>query len=223
MSLHYADFYEHNENWLDWLPNPVDAIIQTYPAFFQGMTLNRHTFKAVLLSKKDPLHTKSQDLFKALFKMPKRLIPQKTHQLSFCETLQSVSYRFGHHIIAHGVEEQKGGLYNLLLMCVSSTITVPSQSWGRFIDGMPNISPRGHGPYYIIHSTHPGQHPTNNQSLLTIAYIVVPFKENIDHLSQTIAKMEQFGLIDARQRTHFINKLIDYDAFAHVLTLQTTN
>lgn len=224
MSLQYADFFENNENWLDWSPNPNIAIKTTYPEFFHdGQHLHLAFLKEWLFYKKKidcRLHTKSKDLFKALFKMPDRLVAHRANELSFCVTLSAVSRRFGSIITAHGVEEQKGGLYNLLLMCVSGTITIPKQSWGKFIDGMPNISPRGHGPYYIIHSTKSGLFPKNNQPLSEVEYILVPFAENISHLTHALTKMVAIGFIDLKQQIDFTAKLIDYEAFGREL-LQT--
>lgn len=217
MSLQYADFYEANENWLDWSPNTEIAIKTTYPEFFHGgQYLDLRLFREWICCTRpiqNPLKTKSKDLFKALFKMPNRLIPDKINTLSYCTILNDISKRYGANITAHGVEEQKGGMYNLLLMCIVGCVTVPAQSWGCFLPNMPNISPRGHGPYYIIHSTKPGPRLIKNQPLEEVDFILVPFKENISHLLVALKKMTKFKLITSKQEVNFKDKLVDYETF----------
>lgn len=68
---------------------------------------------------------RARALFKDLFFVGYRIrldddAPQPMDMASF----QNIVTTYGHRIIAHGVEEAKGGMSNLLLMCVSGGVTV---------------------------------------------------------------------------------------------------
>jgi hypothetical protein len=209
----FNDFFQPNNNWMDlYGTDYLSFLTSFYPIYFQGDAPDYEKIKAdILIPYAIKGDNKAHELFKNLFKMPS--VSTKT---IVTDDLEHIESEFGATIQAHGVEEQKGGMYNLLLMCISNQIRVPSCNWGAFISGSPNISPVGHGPYYLIYSM-PGINqssvPKNNANLSDIARIVVPFPENKDILKDKLEQMIQVNLIDSQAKDMFIDKLVTYQEF----------
>lgn len=157
----------------------------------------------------------ANELFKSLF-----MIPVITTVRVETDELRDIESKFGSSIMAHGVEEAKGGMYNLLLMCISNRVYAPSGYWGTFISGMPNISPLSHGPYYLIYNMPPftpAVKGPNNPTFSELARILVPFDENKEILIGKLNKMVNVELITAEKRDMFIDKLVTYKQFLNEL------
>lgn len=216
----YLSCYIPNENWLDTVPNPLEILQSYFPQFFEGnqvewgrMEILKNSSKLTKYNPNYSHYHKATELFKALYKLPMICAPDKLAELDRHPALRSIISLVGNRIIAHGVEEAKGGMYNLLLMCVSQTVFAGANQWGQFLDGPPNISPLCHGPYYIIYSTNGIEHP-NNPGMAKIECILVPFKENIDTLKTILQKMLENSLITRIQKSDFERKLTYYDELA---------
>ncbi|MCL5273102.1 MAG: hypothetical protein M1486_07380 [Gammaproteobacteria bacterium] len=209
----FNDFYQPNNNWLDFCGTDyTDVLKSIYPIYFQGDAPDYEKIKAdILIPYTKKSNNKAHEVFKNLFKMPS--VNTKT---IVTDDLDHIESEFGDKIWAHGVEELKGGMYNLLLMCISNQVRVPSGNWGAFISGLPNISPVRHGPYYLIYSM-PGINqssvPQNNANLSDVARILVPFSENKDILKDKLEQMLQLNLIDCQAQNRFIDKLVTYQEF----------
>jgi len=213
----FNNFYEENINWMnDSNMNPMVTLKAFYPAYFQGDTVDYTKIHADLLApypKKS--HNKAHEVFKCLFKMP-----YKTLKNVLTADLKNIEREFGADICAHGVEESKGGMYNLLLMCISNQVQVPSDAWGAFISGLPNISPVSHGPYYLIYSlpfASTASKPCKNTRFSDIARILVPFQENKEILTRKLEEMVEVNLITSESKEMFINKLVTYQELLHDL------
>lgn len=164
---------------------------------------------------------KAHEIFKSLFKIHFQTVTR-------VETadLANIVSEFGKAIIAHGVEEEKGGMYSLLLMSISNQVRVPSVSWANFIAGSASLSPLAHGPYFLIYSM-----PTVNQlelprrdyPLSEVARILVPFAENKDILNHLLDEMVKVSLITPESKLSFQEKLITYEEFLQDLRLQKSS
>lgn len=214
--MQYPEYFMANDNWLCDFPDPTPHLQMFYPEFFRGNHVN-HDLLIEMLSKlsyqRNPLLKKAREMFKAIFNLEYKCIPGKSDRLSSTDVISKISKIYGHNISAHGVEEQKGGIYSILLMCVSGYIVSRLEHWGSFKNGPPMISPLCHGPYYIIYSTKgemPARHPT---SLLEAEYILVPFKENVETIKQKLNEIVKIGYISHEKQKLYATKLIDYQSF----------
>lgn len=221
--IKFTDFYEPNINWMDEPEiNVLEMLKSYYLSYFQDNTCNYERIKTdILESKKAKPTNKAHELFKALFKMP-----YKTIGSVVTPDLIQIEEEFGEEIFAHGVEEQKGGMYNLLLMCISNQVRVPSEYWGTFVRGLPNISPVGHGPYYLIY-TMPSVNQLvpqpHNPQLSDVARILVPFSENSTILIDKLEAMVAVNLITQEAKRMFIEKLVTYKEFLNELRILGNN
>lgn len=223
----FTDFYEKNTNWIDYPEiNFTATLMSQFPKYFEGNNLNIQLLKDDIIEGnvkvKGKAPNKAPDLFKSLFKMP-----FKTLRRVATPDLMQIENEFGNSIVAHGVEEAKGGMYSLLMMCLCNKVRACSAFWGFFISGMPNISPVEHGPYYIIYKmptiNQTAKQP-NNPSLNEVARILVPFQENKDILIGKLEMMVQLELIAIEQKEMFINKMVTYEGLLHELkTLAPSN
>jgi hypothetical protein len=217
----FNNFYEKNVNWMDDSDiNPIATLQSFYPIYFQGDIPDYEKIKTdISLPHTNNANNKAHDLFKSLFKMPyKNIATVSTDDLEHLES------EFGTEINAHGVEEEKGGMYNLLLMCISNQVRVPSSYWGFFVSGMPDISPVGHGPYYLIYSmpfVNKASIPGNNVNLSDVARILVPFSENKEILTDKLDAMVKVNLINPESKTMFINKLVTYQELLNDLKVHS--
>jgi hypothetical protein len=213
-NFQFEDYYIVNNNWMDDQTIDVMQILRTtYEAFFidnqpdykklkEQITLNDH---------------KAKELFKSLFRISHVLGP-KNISTDVSNILKTISMLYGKKIYAHGVEEAKGGMYNLLMMAISNRIRVPSSYWGYFKDGPPNISPLAHGPYYVIYTTNAkNMRPPNMPTLAEVEYILVPFSKNIQILKEYAATLVKFEVLDETLCELFCSKLIDYENFLSIL------
>ena len=119
-------------------------------------------------------------------------------------------------LYAHGVEETKGGLGNILSMFISKTVFTPTYHCSSFSPGLPNISPMNHGPYYLV-KIEPLQH--NNPSIDDIDFVLLPFQENIDDLKAQCTKAVLLGLLDQQDSQRYLGRCITYEQFEDCLAL----
>ncbi|VEG92265.1 hypothetical protein [Legionella spiritensis] len=203
----FSDFYKPNQNWMDLDGVDVKTTLTSkYPGYYDE---NHEVNMPELLNGIIGQEKKAKELFKSLFKMPYK--GSFTSRLTSLPPLQSIIDKYGSEILAHGVEEMKGGQYNLLMMAVTGDIKINQAGWGKFQPGLPNISPVQHGPYYIIYSIGNSSVSPSYPKIGDIEHILVPFKENIEILIAHITKMETEGLVTSLQKDIFIDKLISYD------------
>lgn len=223
-AVKYSDFYIPNDSLInDMLPETMQLLA--------SMTKYQHFFKAdactpdyeALKTQLHTLRTKRDlsgsmpaiEVLKNIYRFPVKC--SHFDDLKQHPALQALSEQKGQDILAHGVSEQKGGLLNLLMMCISGQV-IANGMWGALREGMPNMSPMCHGPYYIIYSTQ-GNIPKTNVSLSEVEYILVPFKEVRTLLNDTLNRMHDDGLIGQEQMSQFLEKLIDYDTFSKTLAI----
>lgn len=155
------------------------------------------------------------NLFKTLYSpIYKCLNSSQTQGTSF----KHIKNIYGFNIIAHGVEEAKGGISNILLMWITNTIHVPRQYWGQLVDGLPNISSVNHGPYYLIASIDGGK-PPHFPKTEDILFVLVPFQEIESIIESQIRLLVKDGMLTDSSAHHLISKLITYDEFLITLTL----
>lgn len=204
----FSDYYYENENWINFSADNFMSILQSwYGEYFDAEAVNFARLKAGIENN----DRKAKELFKGLYK-----VSHKTHdfgRLKLLPSIQNIIRHYGDRIIAHGVEEMKGGMYNLLLMCVSGVVKVPCNNWGRFEPGPPNISPLCHGPYYVIGSIGNVDKELSNPRLSDIEFILVPFSENKEILIEQLNRMAGDDLILGEQKDNFISKLLSYEEF----------
>jgi hypothetical protein len=124
----------------------------------------------------------------------------------------------GEHIIAHGVEESKGGLLNIVMMCISGTVKAQQAYWGDLVDGPPNISPLPHGPYFMVYDVSFGSTKSapNNPSCSDIPYILLPCETVIDTLKSALDEAKLLGLIDQGDLDNFKEKIVTYDQLRQI-------
>ena len=167
-----------------------------------------------------PLKTRSDD-FKSALKLLKELFKfrYKDYRGASLQLIQSIydmnADKIG-RLYAHGVEESKGGLANILSMFISKTVFTPSKHWGSFVPGLPNISPIRHGPYYLVKKD-PLQH--NNPSIDDIDFVLLPFQENIDDLKTQCRKAVSSGLLEQEDSQRYLCRCITYEQFETFLAL----
>lgn len=217
----FSRFYEENFNWQNEPDVDFDAMLKSfYPEYFIAGQLDQAKLREDLLltdRRDEKLASRAREVFKNVYKLNYKLRPESSSFESSLVIQKIISQ--GYRIMAHGVEEAKGGMYNLLMMCIANKILAPSCYWGFFIPGLPNISPVSHGPYYIIYTTRarPEQDFPNFPVLEDVEKIVVPFRENCYILCEMLDKMMLDGLCSAKECEIFLEKLIDYREFARYL------
>jgi hypothetical protein len=210
-TTNFSECYQPNENWMDEPGvEPLKVLRDFYPQYFIGDQPDYTQLKANVLT-----DSKAKELFKGLFKLPFKSI-KPIHS----DHLDDIVRLFGPEITAHGVEDMKGGLYNLLLMCISNKVLAPSGSWGPFVKSLPNISPLSHGPYFLIYSSPllaNGKSP-HNPLFDEISYILIPFGEQRQILADKLRYMVAVDLITDTKRDAFMLKLLTYNEFLNKLT-----
>lgn len=214
----YDDCYERDLfSWKALLSEDAvnNMLISMYPLYYG---INGQIDYQRLRSDITEGSSQALSFFKALFSMPAKL----KHNAMLPASLKLIEQKYGDKVFAHGVEEQKGGMCNLLLMLISNCVRVPTTYWGTFKKGMPNLSPFAHGPYYIIATTNFDRLNTKiekNMPLNKIQYILVPFEENINILKATSNQLLMLSLIDENSHNNFCEKLVSYDNFLEQLQL----
>jgi hypothetical protein len=217
---HYNVAYVYNKNWLDYFSPEIQKlqIRLTYPEFFYGSELNLAYTQAEL--KRRPSRkekpSKIRDMIIARYKFA--VSADDSYYASLSDYLYRLPRRYSLHVIAHGVEQAKGGLGTLLMICLSGEVRVSALSWGPLQDGPPNMSPLRHGPYYIIASTQRGvEKNLNTSKLLDMEHILVPYPENVKMLSEKLDALVEDKLLGLEACKAYKAKLIDYKKFADKL------
>lgn len=207
----FSNFYVENKTWMD---DPEINIIETlssfYPAYFNNTIIDYKKLKEGLFKHE----CQAKELFKALFKLP-----YKTYVVVDTQDLQNIVQHYGNNILAHGVEEGKGGMHNILLMSVTNEVKVPRNHWGPLTENLPNISALSHGPYFLISATSDCDEQAPHYPKLTdLLYIVVPFSENRDILHHNLSEMVDHQLITPEREQVVKTKIITYAEFFRQLT-----
>lgn len=233
----YADFYTQEPAYVD--ENGVseetyrrETCILTYPEFFKEGKPQYTTLKAALQhatddENKNQRYHRACEVIKGLFQTDMRIRSGIT-RLQNMPSMKKIIESYGNKIMAHGVEEAKGGITTLLLICLSGAIRVPRSSWGNFnehLSSMPNTSPLAHGPYYLVASTNAAtlerdQIGSRASLLSNMQYIVLPFQENIDTLNALLSKTEKSGLITQQEANACSQKMVTYDQLLAILQHQ---
>jgi hypothetical protein len=216
----FENYYAVDNSFMGGLsPSECDSIYQaSYPSFYlPSRSLCAEKIRLLLKrvslignSEYKSAATLIRSIYRSTFSLSaNRLLYQE------CQELLTVIKLFGRNIIAHGVEEEKGGLGTLLLIAISGYIRVKKESWGILYEGMPCFSPLSHGPYFIIYTTQSTHNfPPDNCSLDNIESILIPFPHQIILLTNLVSRMEADGLLTSTEKESFLNKLIDYKSFA---------
>ena len=199
----------------DFLKIKTKIVANTTPVLEVDHSIRQHQIRLLKNEARD-----AEELFRSLFRIPYKSL----HTIETNDLTKIVKY-FGSGIIAHGVEEAKGGMRNLLLMCISDKVRAPNLFWGYFVYGLPDISPLSHGPYYLIY-----QMPSNiniykfphNPALTEVARILVPFDENKKMLIEKLDEMIEKDLITDKRKNVFVEKLVTYSEFYVQLQAQVT-
>jgi hypothetical protein len=172
---------------------PIEFIESFYPIFFCGK--GKIQFKKITMAlkekKKDDkqLH-QAKEVIKNVFRFANTFVYNKT--ISNIYIFQQLSKKYGANLAAHGVEESKGGLVNILLICISGSVTVNNSNWGKLQDGPPNISPIPHGPYFIISKN---KEITKQQTIKDISKILLPCQENVKQFKEKLQEAQDAELI----------------------------
>lgn len=163
----------------------------------------------------------AKEVFKNLFPIPYSLKHNAKYYSN--SALKEIMDNYGHRILAHGVEDMKGGMSNLLMMCISQQVKVQPSFWGQFKDGPPNISPINHGPYYVIAAIDNDHANLNRPALNDMEQIIVPLQENIETLRDMLCQLKHKRLVSEQQAQTFMSKVTDYQSFLSYLdTLEPT-
>lgn len=213
----FESYYQPYTNWQD--DPEIDAnkmLLSWYPAFFDHGQIDYDKLKKGI----EKIQQDAKELFKNLFQIKYRL--KSGVSVSEIESLQKTIDAYGHRIIAHGVEEMKGGMHNLLLMCIANKVNVDVTGWGEFKKGPPNSSPLCHGPYYVVASVD-GNHPNSYPTIEEMAYILVPFPEIKEKLAEQLTRCLEQRLVTPEQKSQFLEKCIDYQAFYQFLKTAEPN
>lgn len=221
----FNECYVYDINWNEIKVHIFAALKYRYPEYFIDDKPNYTKIGEEL--KNNPMKAKAaREIFISYFKFPY----QSTHKTSSTEYpyIMDIIKEFGKQITAHGVEEAKGGMYNLLMMAVSNKVCVPQVFWGALVPGLPNISPVSHGPFYVIYDTpfHKQESHPHNPLFTEISCILVPFEFNKDLLSEAMEKMVALELTTEKVKEVFISKLRSYEEFYEELLAhrkKTTN
>ncbi len=160
---------------------------------------------------RDLLPSKARDLCKELLNMDWK--PKVKLNVQNTENFTRLKENYGHRILAHGVEDGKGGVSSIVMMCITGKVQAISSYWGALVDGYPNISPVPHGPYFIIYdinlSSEAGS--PNNPSCDKITYVLVPCLEVANSLKEKLEEARKLGFIDQRTLEKFQSKIVTYD------------
>ncbi len=223
LELTYDNLFRIDKgHWLEMMKNEPDLIndmIQSrYKNFYIDSQLDTEKFKASLIQVKTESWFKAKELFKTLNYFPHKYIGGSHSEF----LLENIVELYGSQILAHGVEESKGGRNNLLLMAIANCVCISPQYWGPLLNGAPSIVSLSHGPYYVVYTSQASERTQihKNPSLDEVESIVVPFKENILELMDKINVLKQAGLIDDIGFKRFTSKLETYDGFKKRLDLQ---
>lgn len=224
IKFNFEEQFGKDKNWSDDLlpADFTDTLKSFYPLFYKtgsdtpDYDAIREELKKLCSIKQstEKRPKQARELIKNLFRIPYKCINDTECKQSV--VLNTLKDSFGHRIIAHGVEEAKGGLSNILLMLVSNKVLAVGSNWGAFLDGPPNASPLCHGPYYLIYSTQ-DQSPLSNPSFSSIEYILVPFPQHIELLREKVESMAAVNLVTKREQKVFFDRLIDYQGFLNLL------
>lgn len=210
--------YAENINWQNnFTTEEINSILKkSYSKYYdkQGK-INRDLLQKGICN----AESKAKDLFKNLYKISFKVKDGNLEDIISSEIMEQIQSKYGKEIFAHGVEEAKGGLYNILMMLTAGKIYASAQQ-GPLQNGLPNISSLNHGPYYLIYESPLSKHasnPTKNLDFDKIEHILVPFQKIIDELhtkSETLLSQE---LIDKGQRKKFLSKIVTYAQFKKAL------
>lgn len=208
----FSHYFEPDAHWGEAKDFIFTALKHRYPQHFINGEPDYPKIGEEL--KNNPLKAKAaREIFISYFK----ILYKSTHKTPNAgyPYMEDIIEEFGGQITAHGVEEAKGGMYNLLMMAVSNKIYAPQIYWGNLVPGLPNISPVSHGPYYVIYKTpfYPQEKVPNNPFFSDIACILVPFESNKALLSNTMDEMVAYELTTGSVRSLFLSKLRSYEEF----------
>jgi len=187
----------------------IEFIESFYPLFFkEGKIDVEEIIKKLKEPKKDHKQHKAREVIKNVFRFANSFVHDKT--ISNIDIFQQLSKNYGANLVAHGVEESKGGLVNILLMCISGSVTVNNTSWAKLQDGPPGISPIPHGPYFIISKN---EEITKQQTIEDISKILLPCQENVKQLTVKLQEAQNMGLIDQDTNNVISKKIISVTKF----------
>jgi|GEM_PF-5505982 len=221
----FEEYFVPTENWMDdpMVKNPMQFLASMYPKYFGEKGIKYDLLLEHIKAKRTDKESSTnwhnaRELFINLFRFEFRPNPEPGRSYRCMENFNLIINNHGPNLMAHGVEDVKGGMHNLLMMCICDCVRVPSSGWGSLVDigGAPNLSPESHGPYFIIASTYGGNAP-DNPSINHIEYILLPFQENIDDLKKQLEAVKKCGMITTQQQEAFEAKLISYEALNTVL------
>lgn len=218
----FKDTYSENLNWQNYFTEEgISSILRSsYSKYYdQQGNIRMDSLKVGIIN----AEYKAKELFKNLFKMPFKVKDGCLEKIISSEVMENIQSEHGKAILAHGVEEAKGGLHNILMMLISNKIYIPAQYWGSLQNGMPNISSLNHGPYYLIYKSPLSDDfsmPTKNLDFNKIERILVPFKEIVDEISIKSEKLLSLELIDEVQRVQFLSKIATFNQFKEELDIQ---
>ena len=222
----FKDYFEKKLSWIDELsPEQVQLILRTrYSEFFSESIEKEHCFnvqtvKAALSnlnanrrgSSAFKAAQRASEVIKEHFRIQWKL--KATKNIQSTEGFLKLKTKYGQYITAHGVEEAKGGLLNVVLMCISGTVRAPNDYWGALVDGPPRISPVPHGPYFVVHNiaSKAEQPEPNYPKIYDIQYVLVPCTEVANILKETLNQVAQHGLIASEELNVFKQKIVIYD------------
>lgn len=206
--------YKEINNWLkeNYPQSNHETILKEYfPDFVTDDALDFQKMKEGLLKNYGRRTVKGLNKSTELLKIAFHHGYQTECNVIHTQDLDELIKNYGNQIVAHGVEEMKGGMYNLLSMCITNKVAVQSMYWGPIIEGAPDISALPHGPYYIIYSTplHPQKNP-HYPTMDAIPYILVPFAENKVILEAKLYELVSLDVITQETKGKFLGKLRTY-------------
>ncbi len=212
IELTMDEYYTLDKSWEQRKDHIFAALKYRYPEYFIDGQPNYSKIGEEL--KNDPLKAKAaREIFSSYFRFPyKSTYTTANTEYPF---IMEIIEGFGDQIIAHGVEEAKGGMYNLLMMGVSNQVHVPEVHWGALIPSLPNISPVSHGPYYVIYDTPfcESKKSPHYPLFTEISCILVPFELNKTLLIEAMEKMVALEVTSESIKQLFISKLRTYEEF----------
>lgn len=224
----FHNYYIPSRNWLeDELKDQYHEHMRSiYSEFYkpdgtpdlEKLKQNLNLFR-ITLRTTDKSIVKTKDFFSYLFRMPFKLDPEKKGLIQNYIYLERIKREHGATIMAHGVDELKGGMYNLLMMCVCDCVKTNAYQWGRLVDGIGNFFPVNHGPYFIIYDDPQKlrETPDGSAPISSFAFILVPFQENVAMMRDKLNELRQVGLITEAQEKLFSSKLISYENYYNIL------
>lgn len=224
----FEAFFKKKDFWWDYDSqdqDPTQTKMQQlkafYPDFFTGEHPNfemlREGLKAYSHKNPSAASKKSLDLFKNLFPFPWRCIRTS---LRAHDDFAKLKAEYGDKLTAHGIEEAKGGPYNLLMMALTNKVKSPSAYWGSLVDGAPNISPVPHGPYYLIYEIKGWKDKERAPNFIDfdeVEFVLVPFPEIKQEVLSLAYKMLENGLLQKNQVEQVENKILDMSGFYSLL------